>query len=239
MQVRSAHFDLSKYKLSPQQIQKIQKFQSPINIKEDAPEVKTTPFKIEFFYNDIKHTRFQEIDSTLRLHDESLGTIKVTDLEGKGPYTYKGYEIRFNGPSEHKLNGKNYNMEMQIFHDLVDGPDHATYDEKKAVVSILFQIADKSHPTLEGFRTENLDEIDHANLGDIFSEKQNQQFYHYKGTLTVPPTHALVNWFVLRHALPIQKSLIQNLESHCIHNEYFHNFCTIQPLYGRCLAKNF
>jgi len=44
-------------------------------------------------------------------------------LEGKGPYTYKGYEIRFNGPSEHRINNKIFNMEMQIFHDLVDGPN--------------------------------------------------------------------------------------------------------------------
>jgi carbonic anhydrase len=69
-------------------------------------------FSIEFNYNPIKNTKFEEIDSTLRLHNDDLGTIKVTDLDGKGPYTYKGYEIRFNGPSEHRIDNKMYNMEM-------------------------------------------------------------------------------------------------------------------------------
>eukprot|EP00347_Sterkiella_histriomuscorum_P001688 403371061 len=237
--MRFAHFDLSKFKLTPAQIQKIQKYQSPININETSQDIVQQDFKIQFDYKTIKNTRFQEIDSTLRLHDENIGTIKVTDLDGKGPYTYKGYEIRFNGPSEHRLNDKNQNMEMQIFHDLVDGPDHENYDEKKAVISVLFKLADKNHPVMEDLRTDNLDQIDHADFGNIFKEAENQQFYHYKGTLTVPPTHSMVNWYVLKHVLPIQKSLLQNLESHCVHHEYFSNFCTIQPLYGRKIAKNF
>jgi carbonic anhydrase len=69
---------------------------------------------------------------------------------------------------------------------LVDGPNVDQYEEKKAVVAVLFQIGDTNHHTMEHLKTEKLDTIDEADLGEIFREAENKSFYHYKGTLTVP-----------------------------------------------------
>lgn len=45
------------------------------------------------------------------------------DSDGKGPFIYQKKEVVFHGPSEHKLNGLRYDMEMQIVHKLVGGKD--------------------------------------------------------------------------------------------------------------------
>ena len=41
-------------------------------------------------------------------------------------------------PAEHKIDGKQFDLEMHIVHELIDGPDHETYKEQLAVVGIVF-----------------------------------------------------------------------------------------------------
>jgi carbonic anhydrase len=61
--------------------------------------------------------------------DDNIGKIQVTDLNGKGPYTYKAHHLHFHGPSEHKIDGRYYDLEMHIVHELIDGPDKESYNE--------------------------------------------------------------------------------------------------------------
>ena len=78
-----------------------------------------------------------------------MGGIKITDLEGKGPYVYKVNHMHMHGPSEHRLEGVQNDLELHIVHELVNGPSelgHADYKEKLAVVSFLFKIEAVSHP---------------------------------------------------------------------------------------------
>lgn len=51
-----------------------------------------------------------------------MGSIHLTDLNGKGPYVYKVNHMHMHGPSEHRLDGIQYDLEMHIVHELVKGP---------------------------------------------------------------------------------------------------------------------
>jgi hypothetical protein len=44
------------------------------------------------------------------------------------------------------LDGKQYDLEMHIVHQLVDGPDMDNYKETFAVIGILFKLDKESHP---------------------------------------------------------------------------------------------
>lgn len=58
-------------------------------------------------------------------------------------------------PAEHKINGEQYDLEMHIVHELMDGPNHETYKEQLAVVGIIFKKAEESHPFVKKLNTKD------------------------------------------------------------------------------------
>ena len=72
--------------------------------------------------------------------------------------------MHFHGPSEHKLDGKQYDLEMHIVHELVDGPESETYKENLAVIGVMFELAEKSHPFVEMLKCEDLSHIETIHL---------------------------------------------------------------------------
>ena len=66
--------------------------------------------------------QLDKVAHTLHLEEDNIGTIEIADFDGKGPYVYKAKSVHFNSPSEHKIDGRRMSLEMQITHDLFDGP---------------------------------------------------------------------------------------------------------------------
>lgn len=50
-----------------------------------------------------------------------MGNIELTDLNGNGPYIYKVNHLHMHGPSDHKINGQQFDLEMHIVHEIVGG----------------------------------------------------------------------------------------------------------------------
>jgi carbonic anhydrase len=61
---------------------------------------------------------------TLKLkgHGQNMGSIKLIDLYGRGPYVYKVNHMHMHGPSEHRFEGQQYDLEIHIVHELAKGP---------------------------------------------------------------------------------------------------------------------
>jgi len=134
-------------------------------------------------------------NGALRIYAESFG--KVVTLDGAG---YYADEIVFHTPSEHKINGKNLDMEMKIIHKAKTEGDFG----KMLTLSFLFK---KKAGTYNKF----LDKLDFYNLPnpletfqelkeDIFipniflnedavgsGEMIPFNFYSYQGSVTEPP----------------------------------------------------
>jgi carbonic anhydrase len=57
------------------------------------------------------------------------------------------------GPSEHRIDGTQYDFEIHIVHELFDGPSGwKNYNETLAVVGVLFKVDTFSHPFIEKLR---------------------------------------------------------------------------------------
>lgn len=142
------------------------------------------------------------------------------------------------GPSEHRFEGQQYDLEIHIVHELVSGPMHestSNYKETLCVVSFLFKIDKFSHPFIKKLRPNDFGHIDKISFADLLPakptfaelEKQHQvdhhiqletpttepTFYHYKGSLTNPPCADVVNWVIHTEVLPIRESHLQNLKA--------------------------
>jgi carbonic anhydrase len=76
-----------------------------------------------------------------------LGGIEVTDLNGHGPYSYKVNHMHMHGPAEHRLDGVQYDLEVHIVHELVDGPEKEHYKETLATTHI-HSLRSSGHKTL-------------------------------------------------------------------------------------------
>ena len=177
------------------------------------------------------------MDWTVKLQTEDMGYIEVTDLNGQGPYIYRVNHVHMHGPSEHKLDGRQEDLEIHIVHELVDGPgDWRNYKEKLAVVGVLFRVDEKSHPFIEKLRPLDFGEIEAIDLSELIGEGN---LYHYKGSLTNPPCADVVNWLVQTRVLPISKEHLESFRD--IWYEYLGhgNFRDCQPLCERRVVRNF
>ena len=196
-----------------------------------------------------------------------MGHIEMTDLNGDGPYIYKADHLHMHGPSEHKFNGVQYDLEFHIVHALVGGPgDWKAFKDCYAVVGVLFKVDKISHPFIQKLNPMDFSPIDKINfaellgcleytydytkddqtdderLADAQRELTKSPFYHYKGSLTTPPCADVVNWNVYKRVLPISRehldSLTQVWRENLLNLHGNGNYRHCQPLNGRRVVTN-
>lgn len=203
------------------------KEQSPIDLPlpEDAID---SPVRPLFTYNEIEaKSHFDTIDKQLA-QDEPVkiqifeGAIKimhhnfgkVTTIDGA---VYHAEEIIFHTPSEHTVNGKRYDMEVQIIH----------YGQSKGDIAkqLVFSFLVEKKP---GMYNKFFDDIDIFNLPEalakskditnslyipklLFKSEEEEvpmmkpfSFYTYQGSLTFPPCSERTIHYVV--SKPIQLS---------------------------------
>ena len=156
-------------------------------------------------------------DGALRIYSNNLG--KVVTLDGTG---YYAEEINFHTPSEHKINGKQLDMEMKIIHKARTKGDYG----KRLTLSFLFTAK-------PGAYNKFLDKLDFYNLpnpydkvqeikDDIFipnvflnediegpSEMIPFSFYSYEGSITEPPCNEKTIVYVASEPIPVSVSTLQ------------------------------
>ena len=183
-------------------------YQSPINLPDTKSAVanKTVP---HFIYTPVKSVDMTSTneDNTILRYENGVLKLKNKNkhfgeiiLQDGGIYHAK--EIIFHTPSEHTINNKRYDMEMQIIHEGVSKGDIS----KQVVLSFLF----RSQPGVTNKFFSNINFLNLPNkidqvrvidnnvdlyIPDIFLEENEQRLgvmpafslYTYNGSLSLPP----------------------------------------------------
>lgn len=142
-----------------------------------------------------ENIKIRYIEHALRIYHPNMG--RILTIDGT---SYTADEIVFHTPSEHTINGKRFDMEMQVIHRGTTQGDIA----KNAILSILFQ-------KKAGYYNKFLDKLDPFNLPNphepyreiteelyiphVFKNVNDADipimdpfsFYTYQGSLTQPP----------------------------------------------------
>lgn len=140
-------------------------------------------------------------------NDESV--LKVGDKE------MTPVRASFHSPSMHKLNGTEYDMEMQILHKDSDG--------NQVGVAVMMQIAE---PNPADFYVQNViahffqgmpkagtkRRTESFNLKTIINDKMAAHYVSYPGSLTNPPCTEGVQWFVLGRAWSVPEAWVKGFK---------------------------
>jgi len=119
---------------------------------------------------------------------------------------YKFYFVNahFHCPTEHHLNGTEFDCELHLVHQrsvIEEDVDQNNY----LVIGLIFQSKEGASTSLI---TEDNSVID---FNEFLS--QSREYFYYKGSLTTPPCKPSVNWLVLNQVIDAGPDQIQSLKS--------------------------
>ena len=133
---------------------------------------------------------------TTLTHDSTL------NISGE---TYTLKKISFHAPSEHSYEHKSYPMEVQLH--------HKNEYQQWAILSIFFKTG-KSNALIEKLwqHIPSEPETTHQaealiNAKDILPKRRG--YYHYRGSLTIPPCNEGVRWFVFKEPNSLSKAQLK------------------------------
>ena len=145
---------------------------------------------------------------------------------------YELVEIRFHRPSEHRIEGRQFDMEAQLVHRDAEG--------HLAIVAVMLQrrLDDQAEPVLDTVlgnlpleRGRALGAADPLDPAQLLPAQPG--YFAFMGSLTAPPCTEDVVWMVMRQAMPISGSEL-NVFSHL----YPMNARPLQANAGRLIKES-
>jgi carbonic anhydrase len=202
------------------------KHQSPINIiHKDVDSIKIK--------GDLK---IQYTPTTLISEAENNGHSIQFDFEAGDSISYKNEtyflkQIHFHEPSEHKLNGVIYPIEMHLVHVSKSGKITVLgLFGEEGEESQLFEFFESFLPIKEGASKDIHQKVDLSSL--LLKDKH---YYSYGGSLTTPPCTESVNWVVFKEPIILSVEEVLKLKN----NMPINNYRNEQPINERVVTYNY
>lgn len=174
--------------------------QSPIDLKTDCAITQKPILSPRFEYYTVKRQNvkwvFEDNKLKIKTVHPTIELGRIYDYEGN---IYQAHEIHFHTPSEHRINGKYFDLEIQVIHRTIAGEF-----KNKAILSLLY----KREPGaklrfFQGVDMVNLPNpmiknsfdamVRDFNVYDLMDEDMatppmaSFSFFKYKGSMTSPP----------------------------------------------------
>jgi len=116
---------------------------------------------------------------------------------------YELLQFHFHSPSEHKINGKAYDLVAHFVHKEKNG-------EALAVIGVLFEEG-TTNPALKGVwkhlpkKAGEKHAVSEVSIDAAKILPSDRSYYHYSGSLTTPPCSEGVKWMLLKDPVQISK----------------------------------
>lgn len=194
--------------------------QSPVSLRSQDAESQDLP-RLTFNY------RTEQIVSRNNGH-----TIQHDELPGSFMYVgdrkFALEQFHVHTPSEHVIDGRQFDMELHFVHKAADG--------KVAVVAVLVQPDENANLTIPTYTLPDREGEIVAYRGrrdpsDFLPE--SREYFFYRGSFTTPPCTEGVEWIVMKEPLRISPALVDRFKS--ILNA---NNRPVQPLFDRNVFKS-
>lgn len=124
----------------------------------------------------------------------SFGQLRLQSVDSASLEIFESAYISFHAPGEHKLNGHQFALEMQIRHGFLSAPqttDNRPGNSTYAVLSVLFDIGAEND-----FLTQVVENAQELDLMGLFPEGIVSDYFLYEGSETLYPCEERVRWAV-------------------------------------------
>jgi len=230
------------------------KSQSPIDVYEGTSKKVSindkdgSKYAVEMHYHRIKtdacgnnNVTFVNNGNDIEINGD-IGYVEFGGCEACGTNKYQAKKLVFRSPSEHTVDGKNMDMELQILHQ----KEGSSGNKDLLMVSVLFQL--KSTPggnpfleSIEWGQSPTNSGAQHVIKSCVdlnrISYSLEDDYYAYSGSLTAPPCDENVPWLVMTKTQGISTSELSVIANAFKNNKNFAggqgDNRKVQPLNGR------
>ncbi|KAD3068283.1 hypothetical protein R6Q59_017633 [Mikania micrantha] len=207
------------------------KFQSPVNIVKSKCVTGRHLKPLDIEYNvAVNATLVDNLFNVAMKYDENAGVFR---LNGKN---YSLIQMHWHSPSEHHLDGLQYDAELHLVHKAVD--------DEISVIAILYRYGHPD-PLLSKIQSKlaQLMKVVHSSsheqpqipIGTITTKqirKHTRKYYRYVGSFSTPPCTEGVIWNILGKVRSISRDQVNALKAPLIFG-CKSNSRPVQPLHGR------
>jgi carbonic anhydrase len=147
-----------------------------------------------------------------------------------GGTKYALQQFHFHRPSEEKINGQSYEMEVHLV--------HADRDGNLAVVAVLLEEGEDNRLVHELWKDLPSEKEKEESLDNVLVDAAgllpaDRSYYTFSGSLTTPPCSENVTWFVLKHPVTVSATEIEQFSK-----LYRHDARPTQPMYDRVVLES-
>jgi len=131
---------------------------------------------------------------------ENLNPGNFITIQGQ---QYEARQFHFHSPSEHRINGKSYPLEVHIV--------HTNQENQIAVLGVMFNEGEENSMLnqLNGFRPADLEPYTGPVDYNLLITARDE-YYTYNGSLTTPPCSEGVRWIVIKNPVTASKEQIEH-----------------------------
>ena len=210
--------------------------QSPININTRKVVPWDSSFNMGITFRDNVTTETENILVTYKTFANwSTLTLEMNQTTSD----FDALQFHFHAPSEHTVNGDNFDGEIHIVQNL-RGTNVTNLTRNLAVLGIFILVNDSAedHPFFVNYDPTTTEEFT-LNLSQTLGNEiiKDANFFTYDGSLTTPPCSEVVHWFVMDAPIQVTQKQMDKLQDAWAKNANFaggkgNNRITL-PLNGR------
>ncbi|XP_016902846.2 alpha carbonic anhydrase 7-like [Cucumis melo] len=200
--------------------------QSPIDLLHERVEVISHLGDLQINYKSSNATLKN------RGHDMMMKWVDgggYTEMNGT---QYKLKQCHWHSPSEHTIDGKNFDLEAHLVHESSNG--------MVSVIGILYQIGEPDYflstikEDLEVASNTHEEERVVGIIDPNILKMGSKQYYRYIGSLTVPPCTEDVMWTIIHQVRTVTEEQVKLLRV-AVHDDSNSNARPLQPIYNRTM----
>jgi len=190
---------------------KFGKEQSPIDLSESGAEGSDSMQLNGFGYRDYVQRTVKRSDHTIVV-DATDGEFELNFFDGSQSL-FTPLQFHFHAPSEHTVNGKNYDLELHVVHKYKD-----TAASLGAVIGIFFDRKAGGNYDNDIISSLDFDKTvkgdagitaKGVNLASLLGSADMRKYWNYRGSLTTPPCSEGIKWTVIEQVQPISDEQLE------------------------------
>ena len=124
--------------------------------------------------------------------------------------------VSFHSPSEHIIDGKQFPVEMQVIHTVVNSKGKEI-NSSKVIISVFWAESNETNPEIDSFNLKDHKSFKRFYMNELLG-KIASEGYLYEGSLTIPDC-SKATWILL--SKPLNVSKIQILDVQFSHNNSY------------------